>query len=120
MENYLTGSAHFASPNSVSAKAHQIWTLATSFTYGGTVIDWLILSPLIFRRFSKKVFPLESTTCQCGAGVSGTTKSSESVSTFMFPCLEWETVPVFACGPSNLLLVCMWLARLVVPRAIRL
>lgn len=76
---YFTGDANDASPRSTSAQAHQICTLATSCTYGGTSIVWLYLSPLIFRRCSRYVLPRESTTCQWGAGVSGILKSSDNV-----------------------------------------
>src|SRR5574338_342303 len=55
--------------------------------YPGSVIVRLILSPvrprpfLMPSRWSRKTRPFESTICQCGSGVSGTLKSSESAST---------------------------------------
>src|SRR6516225_3644664 len=47
------------------------------------------------------MLPLESTTRQVGAGVSGTLKSAET-RRILFPfSLEWVTVPVLAFGPWN-------------------
>src|SRR5437016_8102859 len=42
---YFTGELKLASPRFTSAKAHQICTLETFFTYLGTVISFLKLSP---------------------------------------------------------------------------
>src|SRR5205814_1759426 len=45
--SYLTGWSKAASPRLVSANAHQIWTLAISGTYLGTVIFRFIPPPLM-------------------------------------------------------------------------
>ena len=47
------------------------------------------------------MLPFESTTCQCGSGVSGTLKSSDSVSTFLPSFIEWVTVPALTFAPEN-------------------
>src|SRR6185369_10548380 len=60
---------------------------------------------------NRYVLPLESTTCQCGSGVPGTLKSSDRVSMFFPSATVWVTLPVFALGPANLLLVCMSSAK---------
>src|SRR5262245_310989 len=81
--------------------------------YEGRVIDMLVrslASPARFftpRRCKRYVFPLESTTCQCGSGVSGTLKSSDSVRTFLPSFVACVTVPPFTLEPENGLLV--WL-----------
>src|SRR2546422_9548922 len=81
--------------------------------YEGSVIDMLIRSlarpARLFapRRCKRYVFPLESTTCQCGSGVSGTLKSSDKVSTSLPSFIECVTVPAFTFAPENGLLV--WL-----------
>src|SRR5213083_845077 len=81
--------------------------------YEGSVIDVLIRSfarpPRLFapRRCKRYVLHFESTTCQCGSGVSGTLKSSDNVSTSLPSFVEWVTVPAFTLAPENGLLV--WL-----------
>src|SRR5262245_54664333 len=61
----------------------------------------LSLSPLICNLLSKYVLPLLSITCQCGAGASGTLKSSESVSV-QAPFLHTiVALPVLALGPMK-------------------
>src|SRR5689334_414594 len=52
------------------------------------------------------MLPLESTTRQVGAGVSGTLKSSETFSMLLPFSTEWLTVPVLAFGPWNCPEVC--------------
>src|SRR5262245_13500396 len=95
------GSAKDASPSRTSANEHQICTLATSCTNGGMTSVLLNLSPLTLRRLSRYVLPFESTSCQCGAGVSGITKSSESTSTDL-PSTSWcVTKPLLALAPAN-------------------
>src|SRR6266481_4275428 len=101
---HITGELNEASPRLTSAKEHQICTLATVFTYWGTTISFLKDSPVfawVFSLSSKYTLPLESTTCQCGSGVSGTTKSLESVRTLFPSLMLWVTVPVFTLGPLN-------------------
>src|SRR5438552_450170 len=51
--------------------------------------------------------PLESTTRQVGAGVSGTLKSCETRRMLLPFSMLWETVPVFALGPWNIDEVCI-------------
>src|SRR6266849_2600988 len=53
------------------------------------------------------MLPSESTTCQCGSGVSGTTKSSDSVRTLLPSLMLWVTVPWLALGPWNCDEVCV-------------
>src|SRR6266568_8625495 len=48
------------------------------------------------------MFPLESTTRQVGAGVSGTLKSCETRSMLLPFSMLCETVPVLAFGPWNI------------------
>src|ERR671913_2472223 len=50
--------------------------------------------------------PFESTICQCGSGVSGTTKSSDTASRLRPSLIVWVTVPPFTFAPENGLLVC--------------
>src|SRR2546427_591960 len=64
------------------------------------------MNALVFNLSSRYTFPSESTTCECGSGVSGTTKSSDNVRT-LFPSFElWVTVPLLAFGPWNCDEVC--------------
>src|SRR6266699_1683338 len=106
---YLTGELKLASPRFASAHAHQMITLETFFTYPGRTISFWYLSPIkafFFSLSSCYIWPSESTTCQCGSGVSGTTKSSDSVRT-LFPSLVLcVTVPLLAFGPWNCDEVC--------------
>src|SRR5712692_5876143 len=52
------------------------------------------------------MLPSESTTCQCGSGVSGTTKSSDSVRKPLPSLMLCVTVPLLAFGPWNCEEVC--------------
>src|SRR5262249_37054095 len=73
--------------------------------YAGNVIVRFCLSPLIARRCSKNTFPFVSTTCQCGAGVSGILKSSDHVNVSLLPERPCVAVPLFALTPSNFAVV---------------
>src|SRR5689334_18211358 len=79
-----------------------------SVTKAGTVIVVFTLSfsvPLTFSFWRRYVLPLESTTCQCGSGASGTLKSADKVRIFLLSWTVCLTVPVLAFGPLNWLLV---------------
>src|ERR1700704_5289758 len=52
------------------------------------------------------MLPLESTTRQVGAGVSGTLKSDDTRSTLFPFSMVWMAVPVLALGPWNMDVVC--------------
>src|SRR6266700_1257441 len=58
--------------------------------------------------------PFESTTCQCGSGVWGGTKSSESVSVLLPFCVVCVTKPLFAFAPWNGPLLWLSWAKLLV------
>src|SRR5882724_5633018 len=64
------------------------------------------MNALVFNLSSRYTFPSESTTCQCGSGVSGTTKSSDNVRTLFPSFVLWVTVPLLAFGPWNCDEVC--------------
>src|SRR6266403_525491 len=84
-------------------------TFETFFTYPGRTISFWYLSPsraFFFSLSSRYIWPSESTTCQCGSGVSGTTKSSDSVRTLLPSFVLWVTVPLLALGPWNCDEVC--------------
>src|SRR6266498_6085237 len=65
-------------------------------------------------RSKRYVFPFESTTCQCGSGVCGGTKSSESVSVLLPFCVVCVTKPLFAFAPWNGPLLWLSWAKLLV------
>src|SRR6266699_2490365 len=101
---YLTGELKLASPRFASAHAHQMITLETFFTYPGRTISFWYLSPIkafFFSLSSCYIWPSESTTCQWGSGVSGTTKSSDSVRTLLPSFVLCVTLPLLAFGPWN-------------------
>ena len=58
--------------------------------------------------------PFESTTCQCGSGVCGGTKSSESVSVLLPFAVVCVTKPLFAFAPWNGPLLWLSWAKLLV------
>src|SRR5205809_4923481 len=90
------GAGNDASPNNASANEHQICTFATSWMYAGNVILRLNLLSLMRNWFHRYTLPFVSTTCQCGAGVSGILKSSDTISTSLLPSFMCIAVPVFA------------------------
>src|SRR6266496_880400 len=65
-------------------------------------------------RSKRYVFPFESTTCQCGSGVCGGTKSSESVRVLLPFCVACVTKPLFAFAPWNGPLLWLSWAKLLV------
>src|SRR5574340_1425363 len=62
--------------------------------------------PLIFSRLRRYTLPFESTTCQCGAGVSGILNSSDQVRVSLFPDRPCVAMPLLALTPSNFAVVC--------------
>src|SRR6266581_907393 len=85
-----------------------------SGTYSGTTIDFFTFCSFVMRRSRRYVFPFESTTCQCGSGVCGGTKSSESVRVLLPFCVVCVTKPLFAFAPWNGPLLWLSWAKLLV------
>src|SRR5205823_5634565 len=85
-----------------------------SGTYSGSTIDFLTFSLFVINRSKRYVLPFESTTCQCGSGVCGGTKSSESVSVLLPFAVVWVTKPLLAFAPWNGPLLWLSWAKLLV------
>ena len=67
-------------------------------------VELVVLDPQLLQQID---IPFRvRTTCQCGAGVSGILKSSDTISTSLLPSFVCIAVPVFAFTPWNLVVVC--------------